>query len=68
MFSISRDPPEGGTTYSIRLHTPLLEEFPISRDPPEGGTHIVEVTCKGGPRYAFPISRDPPEGGTTSGR
>jgi len=38
MFPISRDPPEGGTTYSIRLHTPLLEEFPISRDPPEGGT------------------------------
>ena len=37
MFPISRDPPEGGTSYWISLKDPA-RKFPISRDPPEGGT------------------------------
>ena len=36
--------------------------FPISRDPPEGGTfHVVEVTCKGGPK-CFQFLGIPPKG------
>ena len=38
MFPISRDPPEGGTSFLFKGVKSLTEEFPISRDPPEGGT------------------------------
>ena len=46
MFPISRDPPEGGTTFRD-VDEYLLYWFPISRDPPEGGTfdkHSSEST------------------------
>ena len=37
MFPISRDPPEGGTSWVV-LQEGYRTLFPISRDPPEGGT------------------------------
>ena len=62
-FPISRDPPEGGTLYSIHC-PPASLRFPISRDPPEGGTKLEHGYNGQIVEYMFPISRDPPEGGT----
>ena len=44
MFPISRDPPEGGTSFHPVKGEELTMEFPISRDPPEGGTLMVKNT------------------------
>ena len=40
MFPISRDPPEGGTSWVV-LQEGYRTLFPISRDPPEGGTKAI---------------------------
>ena len=62
MFPISRDPPEGGTSFISPTSRSVSSWFPISRDPPEGGTVVIGRY----PKWTtwFPISRDPPEGGT----
>ena len=66
MFSISRDPPEGGTREVICTSW-LVVMFPISRDPPEGGTVVSQILFKTESLdNLFPISRDPPEGGTVN--
>ena len=64
MFPISRDPPEGGTVYSLRREVKMEPMFPISRDPPEGGTVRHSLYKTSSSMDTFPISRDPPEGGT----
>ena len=40
-FPISRDPPEGGTSFAAHAVNTLGISFPISRDPPEGGTGMT---------------------------
>ena len=63
-FPISRDPPEGGTSY-LHLSSGLLERFQFLGIPPKGELAMAIMITTRGRQYMFPISRDPPEGGTS---